>query len=280
MTELAIAVAGLTKHYGDTHAVDGLDLEIKRGEVFALLGPNGAGKSTTVEVLEGFRARTGGDVSVLGHDPAKPTREWRERLGVMLQTTSEQLALTPREAITHMGRLYSAPRDTDELLAAVGLEDKADAKPRTLSGGMRRRLDVALAVVGSPELVFLDEPTTGFDPEARRQFWGLIESLRQGGTTIVLTTHYLDEAEHLADRIAIIADGKLAALDTPAGLRARATDSVVTWRENGVQRRTDTATPTATLRELLAKTKGEVEELSVAKPSLEDVYFQIIGGAE
>ena len=233
-----------------------------------------------MEVLEGFRARTGGDVSVLGHDPAKPTREWRERLGVMLQTTSEQLALTPREAITHMGRLYSEPRDTEELLTAVGLDEKADAKPRTLSGGMRRRLDVALAVVGNPELVFLDEPTTGFDPEARRQFWGLIESLRQGGTTIVLTTHYLDEAEHLADRIAIIADGKLAALDTPAGLRARATDSLVTWRENGEQRRTVTPTPTATLRELLARNDGEVEELCVTKPSLEDVYFQIIGGAE
>ena len=218
---IAIEVKDLKKHYGDKPAVDGLDLEIREGEVFALLGPNGAGKSTTVEILEGFRARTGGDISVLGQDPAHPTRAWRERIGVMLQTTSEQLALTPREAITHMGRLYSSPRDTAALLTAVGLDEKADAKPRTLSGGQRRRLDVALAVVGSPELVFLDEPTTGFDPEARRQFWGLIESLRQDGTTIVLTTHYLDEAEHLADRIAIIADGKLAALDTPAGLRAQ-----------------------------------------------------------
>jgi len=276
----AIEVTGLHKHYGDKHAVDGLDLEVREGEVFALLGPNGAGKSTTVEILEGFRKRTAGDVSVLGHDPADANREWRERIGIMLQTTSDQLALTPREAVTHMGRLYPGPRDTDELLAAVGLEEKADTKPRTLSGGMRRRLDVALALVGSPELVFLDEPTTGFDPEARRQFWSLIESLRDGGITIVLTTHYLDEAEHLADRIAIINNGTVAALDTPAGLRARATDSVVTWSENGTQRRAETATPTATLREILARTDGEVADLAVTKPSLEDVYFQIIGGAE
>ena len=198
----------------------------------------------------------------------------------MLQTTSDQLALSPREAITHMGRLYPNPRPADELLAAVGLTEKADAKPRSLSGGMRRRLDVALAVVGSPELVFLDEPTTGFDPEARRQFWALIEALRDDGTTIVLTTHYLDEAEYLADRIAIINSGTLAALDTPAGLRARATDAVVTWKEDGVERRAVTATPTATLRELLATTDGELQDLTVTKPSLEDVYFQIIGGAE
>src|SRR6187399_3209713 len=214
----AIEVRDLHKHYGDKRAIDGLDLTIGTGEVFALLGPNGAGKSTTVEILEGFRKRSAGDVAVLGQDPQHATREWRERLGIMLQTTSEQLALTPRESITHTGRLYPNPRNAEELLAAVGLADKADAKPRTLSGGMRRRLDVALAVVGNPELLFLDEPTTGFDPEARRQFWTMIESLRSGGTTIVLTTHHLDEAEHLADRIAIIAEGKLAALDTPAGL--------------------------------------------------------------
>jgi ABC-2 type transport system ATP-binding protein len=275
---IAIEVQGLHKHYGDKRAVDGLDLEIRQGEVFALLGPNGAGKSTTVEILEGFRKRTSGEVSVLGTDPAKPTREWRERLGFMLQTTSDQLALSPREAVTHMGRLYPSPRDSDELLAAVGLEDKADGKPRTLSGGMRRRLDVALALVGSPELVFLDEPTTGFDPEARRQFWTLIESLRDQGITILLTTHYLDEAEHLADRIAIINDGRLAALDTPAGLRAKATDSVVTWREGETQRRAVTATPTATLREILATTDGEIQDLAVTKPSLEDVYLDIIGG--
>ena len=273
----AIEVRDLHKHYGDKRAIDGLDLTIGTGEVFALLGPNGAGKSTTVEILEGFRKRSAGDVAVLGQDPQHATREWRERLGIMLQTTSEQLALTPRESITHTGRLYPNPRNAEELLAAVGLADKSDAKPRTLSGGMRRRLDVALAVVGNPELLFLDEPTTGFDPEARRQFWGLIESLRADGTTIVLTTHYLDEAEHLADRIAIIADGRVAALDTPAGLRAKAMDAVVTWRENGVERRAVTATPTATLRELLATTDGEVEELAVARPSLEDVYFQIIG---
>jgi len=275
---LAIDVAGLRKQYGDKAALDGLDLQVSSGEVFALLGPNGAGKSTTVEILEGFRERTAGDVAVLGDDPASPTRAWRERIGIMLQSTSDQLALTPREAITHMGRLYPNPRATDELLAAVGLDDKADAKPRTLSGGMRRRLDVALAVVGNPELVFLDEPTTGFDPEARRQFWTLIEGLKEGGTTILLTTHYLDEAEYLADRIAIITQGRVAALDTPAGLRSKATDAVVTWTHDGEQRRAVTATPTATLRELLAATEGEVPDLTVTKPSLEDVYLQIIGG--
>jgi len=276
----AIEVRDLRKHYGDKHAVDGLDLTIEQGEVFALLGPNGAGKSTTVEILEGFRKRTSGEVSVLGTDPAHATREWRERVGFMLQSTSDQFLLTPRESVTHMGRLYPNPRSTDELLAVVGLEDKADVKPRTLSGGMRRRLDVALALVGSPELVFLDEPTTGFDPEARRQFWALIESLRADGITIVLTTHYLDEAEHLADRIAIISDGRLAALDTPAGLRAMATDAVVTWREGGTQRRVVTPTPTATLRELFATTEGEVTDLAVTKPSLEDVYLSITGGAQ
>ncbi|MGC4176025.1 ABC transporter ATP-binding protein [Demequina sp.] len=276
----AIEVTDLRKEYGDKAAVDGLSLSIRTGEVFALLGPNGAGKSTTVEILEGFRKRTSGDVSVLGHDPAHASREWRERVGFMLQSTSDQMLLTPREAITHMGRLYPNPKPTDELLDAVGLKEKADVKPRTLSGGMRRRLDVALALVGSPELVFLDEPTTGFDPEARRHFWALIESLKDAGITVLLTTHYLDEAEHLADRIAIINDGQLAALDTPAGLRAKAIDSVVTWTENGTQRRTVTPTPTATLRELLAATEGEVADLAVTKPSLEDVYLEIIGGNE
>src|SRR4029079_282201 len=183
---------------------------------------NGAGKSTTVEILEGFRARTDGDVTVLGQDPAHPTRAWRERIGIMLQNTSEQLALSPREAITHMGRLYSAPRDTDALLTAVGLDEKADAKPRTLSAAVRRVLDVALSVVGSPELVFLDEPTTGFDPEARRQFWGLIESLADAGTTILLTTHYLDEGEHLGDRVAVINAGRIIEVGAPATLGGRA----------------------------------------------------------
>ncbi|MEX0913860.1 MAG: ABC transporter ATP-binding protein, partial [Demequina sp.] len=201
MNTPAIEIKGLTKAYGANHAVDGLDLTIKQGEVFALLGPNGAGKSTTVEILEGYRKRTAGDVSVLDIDPAHPTREWRERLGIMLQSTSTSTLLTVREAVTHWSRLYPNPRDVDEVIASVGLEEKADARAKTLSGGQRRRLDVALAVVGRPELIFLDEPTTGFDPEARRQFWRLIESLREGGASILLTTPYLDEAEFLGDRL-------------------------------------------------------------------------------
>ncbi|WNM24107.1 ABC transporter ATP-binding protein [Demequina capsici] len=279
MTEPAIRISDLHKHYGDLHAVDGVDLEITRGEVFALLGPNGAGKSTTVEILEGFRKRTSGDVSVLGVDPHHADNAWRERVGVMLQSTSERSALTAREALLHTSRYYSRPRDVDQTLAAVGLTEKADAKPQTLSGGQRRRLDVALAVVGRPELVFLDEPTTGFDPEARRQFWQLIEALRVDGTTIVLTTHYLDEADHLADRIGIIAAGRLVALDSPAGLRSRASDTRVAWNEGGTARERLTGEPTALLRELLARHPGEIPHLEVTRPTLEDVYLSLIGEA-
>jgi ABC-2 type transport system ATP-binding protein len=273
----AIAIAGLRKHYGDKRAVDGLDLEIPDGEVFALLGPNGAGKSTTVEILEGFRRRTAGDVEVLGCDPAHPTRDWRASIGIMLQSTSDRSFLTAREALTHASRLYPNPRDVDETLEAVGLTDKANAKPQTLSGGQRRRLDVALAVVGRPRLVFLDEPTTGFDPEARRQFWRLIESLRGDGSTIMLTTHYLDEAEYLADRIGIVSSGKLIALDTPAGLRARASNSVVRWREGSQTRTERTTTPTSLVTTLSARLGGEIPELTVSKPSLEDIYLDLIG---
>ncbi|WP_062383810.1 ABC transporter ATP-binding protein [Demequina iriomotensis] len=279
MSEPAIRIEGLHKHYGDLHAVDGLDLEIPRGEVFALLGPNGAGKSTTVEILEGFRRRTAGTVSVLGVDPQHATREWRSRVGVMLQGTSERGLLTAREALQYAARLHPDPRDVDETLAAVGLTEKAGAKPATLSGGQRRRLDVALALIGRPELVFLDEPTTGFDPEARRQFWTLIESVRGDGTTILLTTHYLDEADYLADRIGIIAAGRMVALDTPKGLRARAAEARVSWAEDGAARSEETSTPTALLRELLARTEGEIEHLEVTHPSLEDVYLTLIGEA-
>ena len=277
MTEPAIAVTGLRKTYGDNHAVDGLDLEVRRGEVFALLGPNGAGKTTTVEILEGFRKRTAGDVSVLGVDPAHATLAWRERVGLMLQGTSGRSAFTARETLLHASRLYSRPRDVDEALAAVGLTHKADEKPQKLSGGQRRRLDVAVAVIGNPELVFLDEPTTGFDPEARRQFWDMIEGLRAGGTTIVLTTHYLDEAERLADRIGIIAGGAMVALDTPAGLRARATGAHVTWTEDGTQHAEQTTTPAVLLRELLARHDGEVPDLEVRRPTLEEVYLDLVG---
>ena len=277
MTEAAIRISGLHKHYGDLKAVDGLDLEIPRGEVFALLGPNGAGKSTTVEILEGFRRRTSGDVTVLGVDPHHADTAWRARVGVMLQSTSTRGSLTARESLLHTSRYYPNPRDVDATLEAVGLTEKANAKPQTLSGGQRRRLDVALAVIGNPELVFLDEPTTGFDPEARRQFWRLIEGLSGDGTTIVLTTHYLDEADHLADRIGIIAQGRLVALDSPAGLRSRANDARVAWVENGETHSQETATPTAFLRELLARTSGEIAGLQVTHPSLEDVYLRLIG---
>ncbi|MFW2512931.1 ABC transporter ATP-binding protein [Demequina sp. SO4-13] len=279
MSDEAITVTGLRKTYGTKNAVDGIDLEVHRGEVFALLGPNGAGKSTAVEILGGFRKRSGGDVTVLGVDPARPTRQWRERLGVMLQSTSGSSVLTAREALHHASRLYPHPRDVDEALAAVGLTEKADAKPQLLSGGQRRRLDVALAVMGNPELVFLDEPTTGFDPEARRQFWTLIESLREHGTTILLTTHYLDEADRLADRIGIIANGSMVALDTPEGLRARATDAWVSWVDGDVTHREATPTPTAYLRDLLARHDGEIPRLQITHPSLEDVYLDLIGAA-
>ncbi|PKQ26709.1 MAG: ABC transporter [Actinobacteria bacterium HGW-Actinobacteria-4] len=280
MTTPAIHMTGLRKTYGSKHAVDGLDLTIKTGEVFALLGPNGAGKSTTVEILEGYRKRNAGDVTVLGVDPAHPTREWRERLGIMLQSTSSVTLLTAREAIAHTARLYPNPRNVDEVIAEVGLEEKADARANTLSGGQRRRLDVALAVIGRPELVFLDEPTTGFDPEARRQFWRLIETLRDGGTTILLTTHYLDEAEYLADRVAVIANGSLVALDTPKGLRRRAENSTVSWTDAAGHQSVATTTPTAVVRDLLAKHKGEIPDLEVRNPSLEDVYLELIGQAD
>jgi len=277
VNKAAITIAGLRKTYGDRNAVDGLDLSIGEGEVFALLGPNGAGKTTTIEILEGFRKRTSGDVTVLGKDPHDADRDWRTQVGIMLQSTSERSFLSAREALTHASRVYPNPRDVEETLDAVGLMEKANAKPQTLSGGQRRRLDVALAVIGRPRLVFLDEPTTGFDPEARRQFWGLIEGLRSDGSTIMLTTHYLDEAEHLADRIGIMASGKLIALDTPAKLRARAAGSIVRWEEGGVPKSESTPTPTALVRDLASRFTGEIPELSITKPSLEDVYLDLIG---
>lgn len=279
MTTAAITIADLRKTYGDKKAVDGLDLTIDEGEVFALLGPNGAGKTTTIEILEGFRRRTSGEVSVLGIDPHDAHRDWRTQVGIMLQSTSDRSFLSAREALTHAARLYPHPRDVDETLDAVGLTEKANAKPQTLSGGQRRRLDVALAVIGRPRLVFLDEPTTGFDPEARRQFWGLIEGLRGDGTTIMLTTHYLDEAEHLADRIGIVSAGKLIALDTAQALRGRATGSIVRWSDATGARSEVTAAPTELVRTLASQFTGEIPDLSITKPSLEDVYLELIGEA-
>ena len=273
----AISIRGLVKAYGDKRAVDGLDLDIERGEVFALLGPNGAGKTTTVEILEGFRTADAGTVEVLGTDPRDADRAWRNRIGIVLQTSSGLDLLTPREILGSTARAYATPRGVDEVLASVGLQEKADDRIAGLSGGQRRRLDVGLGIVGRPELLFLDEPTTGFDPKARRDFWELIRSLADEGTTILLTTHYLDEAEHLADRVGVIAAGRLLALDTPANLGGRADDeATVSWTEDGVRRSLVTPTPTLEVQRLAERFGGEVPELAVSRPSLEDTYLALI----
>jgi ABC-2 type transport system ATP-binding protein len=280
MNAPVVSIRGLRKDYGLTHAVDGLDLDIHEGEIFALLGPNGAGKTTTVEILEGYRKRTAGEVSVLGHDPGHAHRDWRERIGIVLQSTADETPLTAREYVAHVGSFYRDPRNTDEVLESVGLSGIADQRAKTMSGGERRRLDVALGIVGRPELLFLDEPTTGFDPEARHDFWRLIERLKKDGTTILLTTHYLDEADYLADRVGVIAHGKLVALDTPKALRSAREGAIVSWEEGGKSRETSTHTPTALVKELIAKHadgKGEVPGLAVRRPTLEDTYLALVG---
>jgi ABC-2 type transport system ATP-binding protein len=257
-----------------------VDLDIRRGEIFALLGPNGAGKTTTVEVCEGYRGRDAGDVRVLGEDPARGGRAWKARIGIVLQSNSGESQLTVRETVAARADLYADPRDPDEVLDLVGLTEKARVRGQALSGGQRRRLDVALGIVGRPELLFLDEPTTGFDPEARRQFWTLIRSLRELGTTMLLTTHYLDEAEALADRVGVITRGRLAQVAVPALLGGRETaPAVVTWSEDGARRSAETVTPTAFVRDLAGRFPGEVPDLAVARPTLEDVYLQMIGEA-
>jgi ABC-2 type transport system ATP-binding protein len=276
--DAAISVRGLVKRYGDRNAVDGLDLDIRRGEIFALLGPNGAGKTTTVEVLEGYRGRDGGEVRVLGVDPARGGRRWKADLGIVLQSGAGDSQLTCLELLRAQAAYYPDPRDPAEVLDLVGLTEKAGSRGRTLSGGQRRRLDVALGIVGRPRLLFLDEPTTGFDPEARRQFWSLIRSLRDLGTTMLLTTHYLDEAEELADRVGVIARGRLVEVAVPAELGGRGqAPAVVHWTEDGVRRTAETATPTALVAELAARFPGEVPDLAVARPTLEDVYLKMIG---
>jgi ABC-2 type transport system ATP-binding protein len=276
-----IEVQGLHKSYADTKAVDGIDLTIAQGEIFALLGPNGAGKTTTVEILEGFRKADSGSISVLGFDPSlrgAQSRIWRNRIGIVLQSTANAGDLTVEETLSHFAKYYSAPRDVDEVINSVGLDEKRGALVRTLSGGQRRRLDVGLGIIGSPELLFLDEPTTGFDPEARRAFWLLIESLRKGGTTILLTTHYLDEAEALADRVAVITRGKILEVSTPAQLGGRATAKArVQWKSNGVIQEEMTDNPTEVVKRLSAQFPGEVPELQVLRPSLEDIYLSMIG---
>ncbi|SDG07905.1 ABC transporter ATP-binding protein [Klenkia brasiliensis] len=274
----AISVRGLVKRYGDRNAVDGVDLDIRRGEIFALLGPNGAGKTTTVEILEGYRSRDGGQVQVLGADPAAGGRRWRAEIGIVLQSGAGDSQLTCLELLTAQAAYYPDPRDPAEVLELVGLTEKAGARGRSLSGGQRRRLDVALGIVGRPALLFLDEPTTGFDPEARRQFWSLIRSLRDLGTTMLLTTHYLDEAEELADRVGVITAGRLVEVAVPAELGGRGqAPAVVSWTEDGARRSQDTPTPTALVAELAARFPGEVPDLAVSRPTLEDVYLQMIG---
>ena len=276
-----IEVKGLKKSYGNVHAVRGVDLEIAQGEIFSLLGPNGAGKTTTVEILEGFRTRDAGTVSVLGFDPqtrGHQSREWRNRIGIVLQSSADAGDLTVLETIEHFSGYYSNPRNVDEVIHAVGLVEKENALIRTLSGGQRRRLDVALGIIGNPELLFLDEPTTGFDPEARRSFWALIQKLRSDGTTILLTTHYLDEAEALADRVAVINNGVIIEVSTPAELGGRATSqATVAWRDGDTVKSERSDNPTALVSKLSSLFGGEVPELVVSRPSLEDIYLEMIG---
>jgi ABC-2 type transport system ATP-binding protein len=281
--DAAIEVTGLRKRYGDFEAVRGVDFAVRRGEVFGLLGPNGAGKTTTVEILEGYRERTAGEVSVLGHDPQRRERDLRQRVGIVLQSSGMYRHITVREAVAHWAGLYPHARDVDEVIAVAGLEEKAGERTRRLSGGQLRRLDFALALVGDPELVFLDEPTTGFDPAARRQAWDTVRSLRDLGKTVLLTTHYLDEAQALADRVAIIKDGAILAQGPPGELGEGAARYRVSWRDaEGEAHEQVTDDPTALLHELTgdALARGErLEELAVSRPSLEDVYLELTADA-
>jgi ABC-2 type transport system ATP-binding protein len=277
----AITVRGLHKRYRGHVAVDGVDLDVHRGEVFALLGPNGAGKTTTVEILEGFRRRTSGEATVLGVDPQDADAAWRQRVGIVLQSTGEFDDLTVREVVHHFALYYRNADDPDAVIERVGLAAKRAARTRVLSGGQKRRLDVALGIIGRPELLFLDEPTTGFDPEARREFWGLIRALAAAGTTILLTTHYLDEAETLADRVGVLVGGRLIAVDTPARLGNRGTSAAtVSWTGPDGPGQEQTDTPTAVVSRLAAQFGGEVPGLTVTRPSLEDVYLRMIGAGE
>ena len=282
MTNTAIEVRGLRKRYGDFEAVRGLSFSVRRGEVFGLLGPNGAGKTTTVEILEGYRVRSDGEVVVLGSDPAGRARELRERVGIVLQSSGFYPRATVREAVEHFGACYPRPRDPAETIALVGLDGKEDARAGELSGGQRRRLDLALALVGDPELIFLDEPTTGFDPAARRAAWDVIRALRELGKTILLTTHYLDEAQVLSDRVAIIKDGLIVAEGPPAELSARPRSYRVSYQHNGRRVELETEDPTELLHRLTgeALARGErLEGLSVSRPTLEDVYLELTAEA-
>jgi ABC-2 type transport system ATP-binding protein len=277
--DLAIEVADLRKSYGELDAVRGLSFGVERGEVFGLLGPNGAGKTTTVEILEGYRRRSAGQVWVLGHDPEMRDRRLQERVGIVLQSCGFYPRVTVREAVEHFAKAYPAPRDPAETIVLVGLEDKADARANELSGGQRRRLDLALALVGDPELVFLDEPTTGFDPAARRVAWNAVRRLKELGKTVVLTTHYLDEAQALADRVAIVKDGRIVAEGPPAELRPGSSAYRVSYISEGrrVEHRTDDVTELLhrLTRDALARDE-RLEGLEVARPTLEEVYLELM----
>jgi len=268
MSDPAIHVRGLTKSYGDVEAVRGIDLSVAQGDVFALLGPNGAGKTTTVEILEGHRKRSGGEVSVLGHDPGRSERAFRERIGIVLQETGVNRFLTVAEVIGQFRDYYPNPRPVDEVIEVVGLQEKRDALVRKLSGGQQRRLDVAIGLAGDPELLFLDEPTTGFDPSARRSAWGMVQNLKELGKTVVLTTHYMDEAQFLADRVAIIAKGKIVAEGTPDALASKlAVDNRVAYA---------VAQEDAARLETLARDAGiTLQPTSSGTPTLEDVYLEL-----
>ena len=276
--EPAIRVAGVRKAYGDTEALRGVDLTVRRGEVLALLGPNGAGKTTLVEILEGHRQADAGEVSVLGHDPARRERALRERIGIVLQESAVDPAITVGEAVELYSAAYPHRRPAAEVLELVGLADRAGVRAQALSGGQRRRLDLALGIAGDPELIFLDEPTTGFDPAARRQSWELVARLRSLGKTILLTTHYMDEAQRLADRVVVLARGRVIAEGTPEALGRRRAEAVVSYRDGGRLVTFTTATPTRDLAPVLAAAaeRGEeLEALTVTRPSLEDIYLEL-----
>jgi ABC-2 type transport system ATP-binding protein len=274
----AISVRGLRKSYDGLEAVRGIDFHVDEGEVFGLLGPNGAGKTTTVEILEGYRARDGGEVTVLGFDPGRADREFRERIGVVLQQSELWSVLTVREVHRVFAGYYRHPRPVDEVIALVGLEEKADAKVKTLSGGQKRRLDLGVALVGDPDLVFLDEPTTGFDPAARRNAWELVRSLRSLGKTVLLTTHYLDEAQQLADRVAVLVEGELVRIGKPSELTARSR-AQIRYRAGGEEVVVDTDEPTRVLHELTTRALAdgvELEALEVRRATLEDIYLELV----
>jgi ABC-2 type transport system ATP-binding protein len=275
----AVVVSDLRKSYGDLEALRGVSFEIAAGEIFGLLGPNGAGKTTTVEILEGYRERDGGSVTVLGEDPARAPRRWREGIGVVLQSAGAMYqSLSVAESLALFAGYYERPRDVDEVVKLVGLEAKRDAAVRTLSGGQKRRLDLGLALVGDPELLFLDEPTTGFDPQARRRAWESILSLRDLGKTVLLTTHYLDEAERLCDRVAVLRDGEIAALGRPGELTGALPPTEIRYRRDGQEVILRTEDPTRALHELTTQALAEgfeLESLEVRRPSLEEIYLSL-----